>query len=256
MILKDAEREFNIRHYYWSISEAEHEVQASFPVLRQFKAGLGWAMYRSMLQLEPDERPILARAWVKRGDMRTREQLGETLTHEENKVLKLLDSMAVCRSSFQVEYDRRKAVGEKVRFVSRHKLRKAMVAKFIEVFGSQCVKMQIGEGWDPLFNMKCCGWMIVTQFWFGRSQPLISHIHMIQSPTTVPHHTLLEIDVPETELTRTARWPFGYDWMLLLENDLESACEGAIRACRHFFEAAPKLLRGLDFGKLETLKRT
>ena len=44
----EAKKEFGIRRYYWSASEFEKEIKASFPNLALFKAGNGWQLYQFM----------------------------------------------------------------------------------------------------------------------------------------------------------------------------------------------------------------
>jgi hypothetical protein len=37
-----------------------------------------------------------------------------------------------------------------------------------------------------------------------------------------------------------------------MDEDVDSACDAAIKLCGHFFEVAPKLLKGLEFEKITT----
>jgi hypothetical protein len=39
-------------------------------------------------------------------------------------------------------------------------------------------------------------------------------------------------------------------WKYLVNEDVEAACEVAMKFCGHFFEIAPKLLKGLEFDKI------
>ncbi len=149
--------------------------------------------------------------------------------------------------TFEEQIAARKQTGEKVKFVSKSKLRKAMVAKFIEAFGPQCVKMQIGLEWDPLFYMRCCGWFVVTQLWFGRQQSLISCRHIVESETRIQHPQNPKITGPAMTLTPAIAWPCSGQWEHLMDGDVELACNAAIKHCGYLFEAAPRLLKGLEF---------
>jgi hypothetical protein len=51
---------------------------------------------------------------------------------------------------------------------------------------------------------------------------------------------------PVAHLCRGVRWPCSSEWEYLTEDDVEMACEETFKYCRRFFEAAPKLLKGLD----------
>ena len=131
-----------------------------------------------------------------------------------------------------------------------------MVSKFIESYGNQCIRMEIGKEWDPLFKMKCCGWILSTQLWFGRQESLIQYNHGIESETLIHHPKNPEITGPAYRLGQ--RLSFGgwlgacsqTQWEYLLPEDVEPACCAVIKLCGHFFEVAPKLLSGLEYEKI------
>src|SRR5439155_25934214 len=139
-----------------------------------------------MQKLEPRDQLTLAHARLKRGSAYL-EDSGEVMTEEETRLLESLDRFAMEPSRLEVEIQSRKQTGERIKFASKRKLRKAAVSKFIEAFGSQCVEMKIGEEWDPQFHMKCCGWIINTQLVFGRRQGLFNYWHIIESETRIKH---------------------------------------------------------------------
>ena len=176
--------------------------------------------------------------------------LGESLTAKEIGLLEQFDGeFRMQPSRLEAEVGSRRRAGEKIKFASKSKLRKVMVAKFIEAFGPQCVKMQIGPEWDPLFYMRCCGWFVVTQLVFGRQQSLILHHHGIESETRIQHPKFPEITGPAMTLGSSA-WPCSGQWEYLMDSDVESACNAAIKHCGYSFEATPKLLKGLEFEKI------
>jgi hypothetical protein len=41
------------------------------------------------------------------------------------------------------------------------------------------------------------------------------------------------------------------EWKHLTNEEVEPACDAVIKHCRHFFEVAPKLLKGLELEKVE-----
>jgi hypothetical protein len=107
---------------------------------------------------------------------------------------------------------------------------------------------------DPQFDIKCCGWVVSTQLWFGRSESLIQYSHCIVSETRIPHHTITEITVPASEFYPGIISYGGWlgvrsqtQWGHLLPEDVELACDAVLKLCGRFFDVAPKLLKGLEF---------
>jgi hypothetical protein len=252
MLFSYAKHEFEIRRYYWSISEFEKEIANSFPNLCLFKSGFGWQINHFMQQLELSDRLTLAHAIVKRWHSTEMKDLGEVITDEEKRLLESFDQLTSKPTSLDAEIQSRKQAGAKIRFASKRNLRKALVAKFIEAFGPQCVEMKISEEWDPLFQMKYCGWIVSTQLSFGHRQGLASYRHIIASETRIQHPQNPKITGPAMTLVPGVAWLVNR-WEDLMDSDVESAGNAVIKHCRFFFEAAPKLLKGLEFDKIEPL---
>ena len=131
----EAKREFEVRCYYWWVSEFEKEVNASFPNLSLFKSGFGWKIHRFMQQLDRSDQLTLARAILKRWHSADLNELGEGISEKEKRLLESFDQFASEPSGIEVEIQSRKQAGEKIRLVSKGKLRKAAVSKFVEAFG-------------------------------------------------------------------------------------------------------------------------
>jgi hypothetical protein len=256
MTFEKAKQEFQIRYYLWSISEFEREINELFPNLRLFKTGSIWKLHQFMQQLDRNKQLVLAHSLLKRFHPDAVKTLGENCSEEENCLRDELDAFRRKSFGLEVEIPTRRRAGEKIKFVSKGKLRKIMVAKFREAYGSQCVKMEIGPEWDPLFDMKCCGWIISTQLFFGRHESLISYNHSIVSETRIHHPQNPEITASAMKLKQLISFSSWLgicsqtQWEYLMEVDVEPACDAAIKFCGHFFEVAPKLLKGLEFEKI------
>jgi hypothetical protein len=244
-----AKREFETRCYYWWISEFEKEVNTSLPNLRLFKSGFGWKLHQFMHQLERSDQLTLARAILKRWHSADLNELGEGITEREKGLLKSFDRFASEPSALEVELQARKQAGEKIKLASKGKLRKAAVSRFVETFGSQCFDMKLGEEWDPLFQMKCCGWIVSSQLTFGRRQPVLAYRHMIVSETRIAHPQNPEITGPAMTLSPGVAWLVN-QWEDIVEDHLDSVCNALIKHTGFFFEAAPRLLAGLEFDKI------
>jgi hypothetical protein len=127
---------------------------------------------------------------------------------------------------------------------------------FRDAFGSRCIKFRAREKTDPSseFDLDCCGWVVSTQFWYGRRESLINYTHLIASPTRTAHPDIPEITSPDMLLANCIS--FGCwlgtigQWEYLTDEEVESACDAAINLCGYFFDVAPKLLKGLEFDKI------
>lgn len=256
MTFSKAQQEFQIRYYLWATAEFEKEIHESFPNLRLFKGGSIWKLYQFMQRIDGGKQLALAHSLLKRFHSDAVKTLGESCSDEESSLRDELDDFRRNPLGLEAEIPARRSAGEKIKFVSKSKLRKVMVSKFRGAYGSQCIKMEIGEEWDPLFDMKCCGWIISTQLWFGRRESLISYNHSIVSETRIHHPENPGITAPAMKLKQLISFSSWLgicsqtQWEYLTDDDVEPACDAAIKLCGHFFEVAPKLLKGLEFEKI------
>jgi len=154
----------------------------------------------------------------------------------------------------------RKKAGEKIRFVSKFKLQKAVMAKFENAFGPQCVHSSYDDLCDPHSSYDIRGpggWLISTHFWFGRGASLIDYNHCVFSEAKVeqrgakgPYTASLVLGA----MLSLCSW-LGIcsqtEWEYLeTPEEIDRACDAALEQCRHFFAVAPKLLAGLEFEKI------
>jgi hypothetical protein len=245
--LTDAKREFTVRGCYWLRGELKNEIKSGFLNLRLFKSGYGWQLHRFMQKLKPSDQLTLANAMIKRNATYL-EASGEVMTSEEKASWDSFEQFLRVYSG-----QSRRQAGEKIKFASKRTLRKAAVSKFVEAFGLQCFDMKLGEEWDPLFQMKCCGWIISTQLYFGRQQPVVNYRHMIVSETRIAHPDNSQITGPAMELTCGGfEWlqPFGNHWEDVMKEDIEGTCNALIKHAGFFLAVAPMLLKGLEFEKI------
>lgn len=156
--------------------------------------------------------------------------------------------------SWEEQVKARKLAGEKTKFVSKKKLQKILTQKVKDVFGGQYVECEVDEGHWTAFDIKCGGWMLQTQFNFGRKpgyqQSVLGYWHNICSESktlrpAIPEYGIPEFMYPVAHLCRGVRWPCSSEWEYLTEEDVELACNETFKYCRRFFEAAPKLLKDL-----------
>ncbi len=254
MNFSKAQQEFEIRYYYWAISEFEKEIGESFPILRTFKNGPIWEAHQFMQQIEKSQQLTLAKGLVRRTHPKAAEILGERLSDEDNSLLNKFDNF---RSQFHVPVGIDPS-GQKIKYVSKNKLRKAIEIEFTKTYGSRCVKiLTIEQGWDPWFEMKFAGWIVTTSFSFGRYQSMISYQNSIRSETKIPVQEYPpECWPPTMRLGGSLALLSGLgligqtQWLSLKKKDVDQACDVVINCCGRFFEAVPRLLKGLEFEKI------
>jgi len=250
MNFEEAKQEFKNRYYVWAASEFAIEINESFPNLRVFKNGPVWSTLQFMQQIDRNEQLILAHCLLKRFHPDAAKMLGEGFLDEENTLLSRFDKF---RSQFHGQLGH-EASGEKIKFASKSKLRKAIVATFAKAYGDRCVRIQIGNEWDPWFEMKFAGWIVATRFTFGRHESMISYYHSIESEAKLPNPKVPpEFWMPTMRLGHHIS--FGSwlgmcsqtEWMSLAVGDVDRACDAVIKLCGRFFEALPHMLKGLEF---------
>jgi hypothetical protein len=257
MLFSKAKQEFEVRYYLWATSEFEREIEESFPDFRSFKAGPVWKLHQFMQKLDRGKQLVLARSLLKRAHPEAVKAVGEDCSTEEESLRYSLDEFRRRPSGLDVEIVARRRDGGKIKFASKRKLRKVMITKFKDAFGSQFIESTCGdEEPDPRFRMRCCGWMLQTGFWFGRRESLIDYTQLIASEARFQHPTNPEISAPAMLMSSGishCAWlgiASQTQWEYLMDDEVEPSCNDAMKFCRRFIEIAPKLLKGLDFEKI------
>jgi hypothetical protein len=212
--------------------------------------------YQFVQQLQKDGQFDVAEFWIGQLRNNAANVPGVGFFNDDKSMLAQLNAVLQhIPTSFEEGIAARKKAGEKIKFVSKKKLQKIMEEKFRSTFGGLCLDYRFDDALDPwsFFDMKCCGWILSTHFWFGRSPSLINYHHNISSPTKIHHELYPEITAPALALGQMisfSSWlglTSQIQWEYLFNEDIEAACDAVIKHCWHFFEVAPKLLKGLEF---------
>ncbi len=161
--------------------------------------------------------------------------------------------------TFEEELAARKLTGHKIKFAARQTLRKTMIAKFSNAFGDQCIGSEylVRES-EPQFQMRCCGWELDTVFSF-ESGNVMDYIHIITSEDTY-HIARKDTHGLHSQGKYSAHLVIGNNislcswlgisgatrWEYLTDEEVEPSCDAAVKFCRHFFDVAPRLLKGLN----------
>lgn len=250
MTFSKAKHEFAVRYYLWGQSEFKREIEESFPLMRSFKAGRFWKRYRFMQQLEGREQLILASAILKRANPDAVQALGESFTSEEEALLAQLREFSLTPAGLEAEIQARQRAGEKIKFASKAKLRRAIIDQFKGAFGSECIDLAIvGLDTELEFKMKCCGWLLTTNFEFDGVNRQITYSHRISSETAKEPDGVRAVILGFPSLSGWLGTRGDTKWEYLMDEDIQPVCDFIIQRCRHFFEVAPKLLKGLEFEK-------
>jgi hypothetical protein len=249
MNIEQASLEFHIRYYRWAKSKAHEEVNESFPHFWLFKGGVTWQEYNYMRQLERNKQYAYAMANVKHAHRYAAKALGEPLSGEEEALLDRARMIKLQPSDLEKELAARRRMGEKIKFASKRRLQKAMIAAFQRAFDPAGLETSELPGYPvPFLKMKCCGWIVQTNFTFGRTQSLIEYDHLICSEERFPHPTTPGVDAPVLVLAIRLCWIWlcVMKWEYLMEEDVEPACDSVVALCRELFDELPRLLKGLE----------
>ncbi len=253
MTSSQAKREFQIRYYLWAISEFEQEIEDSFEGFRSFKTGSVRQAQRFMEKLEKPEQLLLAHALLKRFHPDAVRTLNETCSPEEESLRNRLDSFRLGPSPLELEIAERGRAGEKLKFVSKRKLLNIVGRTFKNAF-SDCNECDRDEDYDPSlrFQMKVGPWIIYTNFWFGRRQPLISYSHGIATQRIFEQkgaENSFQAQFPLAFMISFCSWLGVCSqtmWEYLVDEEVQLACGALVKQSAHFFDVAPKLLKGLE----------
>src|ERR1700722_597005 len=185
MNFKEAKQEFEIRYYLWSVSESEKEIDENFPNLRLFKNGACWELHQFMQQCDRGEQLMLSHGLLKSFHPKILPLLEQSISTDENI---LLNRFVKFRCQFHgARVPKFGPTGEKIKFDGKSKIKKVIAAKFLNAYGSQCVKIPTGEYQDLRYEMKFSGWVVFTFFTFSGRASVLDYNHGIESEETIPN---------------------------------------------------------------------
>src|SRR5262249_55498717 len=154
---------FDIRYYLWAQSELDKERNESFANLRLFKAGAPRKFYQFIQQLEAAEQLVFGAGRLKKFHPNAVQSLAERYSPEEETLLSRFEEYRQIPLGADEEIEARILAGDRIRFVSKRKLRKLVTAKFKDAFGRECLGIEnVDEEPELQFKMKICGWVFDT----------------------------------------------------------------------------------------------
>jgi len=137
--------------------------------------------------------------------------------------------------------------GEKPRRATKAQIRRTLLRKFKERFGSECIGL-FAAGSDPEleFEMKCCDWTLRTEFNFEARFRQFDYWHSIVSDTRA-HPQLSPAILPNgISLGSWLGITSATSWDHVLDEEVDRVCDSVMELCQRFFNAGPKLLKNLQ----------
>jgi len=262
MILSEIKQQFEIRYYLWATSEFEREIDELLPSLRLFQFGPVRELHHFMQKLDRDEQLNLAHSLLKRFHPEAVMALGENCSTEEESLRYRLDEFRRNPSGDINAGFAAKRCATEIKFASKRQLLKLMAQQFQNKFEGRCIESERTIQGDPRleFQMNCCGWSVFTYFWFGQRESLIEYGHTISSEIVLDQHGpqgTYRAPFVISSMISFCSWlgiSSQTQWQYLTIEDAGLACDTVTKLCGHFFEVAPKLLKGLEFDKIEGAK--
>jgi hypothetical protein len=211
--------------------------------------------YGFMLQLEAANQPDLARFWLNQIDRVSLQILsGEAPIDETSVGSQIKSVLGTTPPGFEDEIDLRRKRGEKLKLIGKRKLLKITAERFQKAFNGLCIETLREETIDPTlaFAMKVDGWVLKTSFWFGRNSTVLNYAHLITSDTVFDYNSSECEDAPPFILGSMISFnsylgiSSQTEWRYITEDDIEPIFAVLISLCRHFFDAVPTLLKGLQ----------
>jgi hypothetical protein len=249
MTFKKMQLEFQIRHYKWAKLRALEEVRDEFPHFWLFNGGLSWKFYSFLKMLTEDEQNLLVTSTLKRFHADAAAALGESVSRGENAIRERFIKFIMLPADIEREIAARRRTGDPMRFTSKRKVQRAMLTGFRKAFGHLGMQGDDNVGQHSSHvRMKYCGWVVQTNFSFGRSRAQIRHTHSIFSEDVILHPITPGVTGPALLLANALCWInlSVMEWEYLTDTDIEPACDSVIELCREFFDELPKLLKGLE----------
>jgi hypothetical protein len=247
MTFSKAKNEFDIRYYLWAKSEFEREIEQSFPDLRLSNIVGVPSLYHLMRLFTRSDQLNLAHGLLKRFHPQAVEALNEECSREEMSLLAKRDACNIIENSRQLT-----GPEEGKKFAGKSKLRSKVLTEFKKAYGGDCLALA-SVGLDPEldFKMRCCGWILSTRFEFNGRHRQMDYAQHIQSEATTNYGGAPAIVLSEwISFTGWLGIHGQTQWEYLIDDEIDMACDTAIRLCARFIDVAPKLLKGLEFEQI------
>jgi len=238
--LTPARRQFYERLHQWALADLEREVNENFRLARRVKGSLAQSTIAVAENLSLDERRATFRAELKRGFSHA---LGRKLTSPEEDVL---------NEEFRARWRAYRAnpalsgYPQLTPKIPREGFRKLLRDKM--------AGQRLGDfaWWDKpsewYYRLRVGDWFVVTHINTGGRSLQLEYGHVIESPLAgiCPNGGEKNIELSDGRINCLTILGFSARWDRLTPEDLPEAGDDLVVLCRHFLNAVPDLLRGLE----------
>lgn len=251
MTYTEAQTEFSIRLYRWAKTALEREILEGFPGFQLVKE---WSLLRCrfLQTLDPHSQFVFGRGLLQLRHQNAVKVLGEVISGEAEILIRREDA-------FRSEHNAwaQAATSEsnicKPALATRRELKKAIAHHFRAAFGEICVPLNPSDARTGLhYRIRCHGWIVTTEFEFGRWDPEITFIHDVWNGKFItkdePH--VLFVNCLGFQLSYGNELGIGAGWEGITVESIDPTCLAIIEHCRRMFDVFPLLLEGLDLGRL------
>ena len=230
--LAPARNEFLSRCYAWALADLDREIKENLRLLRKVKGRSATSQVAVAEYLTQEQRKNMFRARLKRGFGYF---MGEKLTTPEEDELE--EELQARWRAYTLDPNL-SGYPQLTPKIPRQGFRKLLKEKLAaQGFGKF-------DGWDlPTewrYRLPVGAWIVETYIDTGARSRQLAFGHVIKGPQDV---SLLETGF---RISCLGLLGFSATWDMLTPEDLPEAADDLIVLCRHFLNAVPDLLRGLE----------
>ena len=251
MTYSEAQTEFSIRLYRWAKSALELETVQGFP---RFKLSKNWSTQRChfIQGLDPHSRKVFCNRILHDRHQNAVKSLGEVASAESESLLVREEVFRSDRNEWVRESTLAGTVATK-RLATRREIKKAINAHFRAAFGLDSLSSEIGNRSANLrYRTSCFGWVLTTEFEFGRWGSEINCLHDIWTGQSITRNDpqVLFANCLCFQMNYGNEIGIGSGWEAIYIDDVELICASVIEHCKIMYEVIPALLTNLDLAHL------
>jgi hypothetical protein len=251
MTYAEAHTEFSIRLYRWAKTALEKEMLEGFP---RFQLNKDWSMLRCRFfqTLDQESKAVFGQGILRMRHQNAVRALGEVISTEAEALMRQEEAF---RSKYNpwARASASEASHSRQTLATRREIKKAIAAHFRASFGDECLPPDPIDGKTGLqFRMVCHGWVVKTEFEFGRWDPEITCVHDVWTGK------LITKDEPQVLFANCLGFQLNYGneigigsgWERIVVEDVERICLTVVEHCQRMFDIFPELLENLDLQRL------
>lgn len=251
MTYAEAQTEFSTRLYRWAKGALEREVIEGFP---RFQGVKDWSRLRCLFlqSLDDESRTLFAQHILRMRHQNAAEAFwGEASTKAE--VLMRLEDAFRSESNAWVRVSGSDADRTRKTLASRREIKKAVGDRFRTAFGKDWIRCGSEAGKTGLrYRNEYHGWVVLTEFEFGRWDPEITCVHDIWTGKLITREDpqVLVANCLGFQMNYGNEIGIGSGWERIAVDDVDQTCSIVMEHCQRLFDILPMLLESLDLKSL------